>query len=163
MSPVEREERSEAELALVRSLSLSFSPSLSLSSLSLSSSLSRLGSRRGSRCGLRSNKQGIQVKVSDQKFLFPFLEKRHFLFGKKILTIFNNNLRLSFSLSLSLSLLFPFRMAIANSDEEKKVIESAHTTIMMSSLTARLQGGSSSVAKEIRYADRAPMFRWRPR
>lgn len=33
----------------------------------------------------------------------------------------------------------------------------------MSSLTARLQGGSSSVAKEIRYADRAPMFRWRPR
>lgn len=55
------------------------------------------------------------------------------------------------------------RMSAASSDEEKKVIESAHTTILMSSLSARLKGGSSSVAKEIRYADRAPLFRWRPR
>ncbi len=54
-------------------------------------------------------------------------------------------------------------MATASGDEEKKVIESAHTTIMMSSLSARLQGGASSVSKEIRFADRAPMFRWRPR
>ena len=54
------------------------------------------------------------------------------------------------------------RMSAASSDDEKKEIESAHTSIMMSSLTARL-GGASSVAKEIRYADRTPMFLWRPR
>jgi hypothetical protein len=52
---------------------------------------------------------------------------------------------------------------MASTDEEKKGIESAHTTIMMSSLSARLSGGGNSVAKEIRYADRPPMFRWRPR
>ncbi|QDZ24942.1 hypothetical protein HOP50_15g74850 [Chloropicon primus] len=55
------------------------------------------------------------------------------------------------------------KIATATTDDEKKAIETAHTSIMMSSLSARLQGGGSAVAKEIRYADRAPMFRWRPR
>jgi hypothetical protein len=55
------------------------------------------------------------------------------------------------------------KLSMASTDEEKKGIESAHTTIMMSSLSARLSGGGNSVAKEIRYADRPPMFRWRPR
>jgi len=55
------------------------------------------------------------------------------------------------------------KLSLASNDEEKKAIESAHTSIMMSSLSARLSGGGGGVAKEIRYADRAPMFRWRPR
>jgi len=55
------------------------------------------------------------------------------------------------------------RLASATSDEDKQVIEAAHTSILMSSLTARMKGGSGSITKDIRYADRPPMFRWRPR
>ncbi|CAL8466898.1 g6434 [Coccomyxa elongata] len=41
-------------------------------------------------------------------------------------------------------------------------IEEAHSAIMMSQLTARLQGGVA-VEKDIKYADRAVYFPWRPR
>lgn len=41
-------------------------------------------------------------------------------------------------------------------------IENAHSQIMMSSLSTRLQG-KSDVGKEILYADRAKIFPWRPR
>lgn len=42
-------------------------------------------------------------------------------------------------------------------------LETAHTSIMMSGLSARLQGGGSEVAKEVKYADRAVFLPWRPR
>lgn len=41
-------------------------------------------------------------------------------------------------------------------------IEAAHTSIMMSQLTNRMQGGMK-VDKEVAYADRAVYFPWRPR
>jgi DNA polymerase delta subunit 1 len=41
--------------------------------------------------------------------------------------------------------------------------EAAHSTLMMSALTSRLAGGGAGVDKEVRYADRARYFPWRPR
>lgn len=42
-------------------------------------------------------------------------------------------------------------------------LEAAHTRIMMSGLSARLQGGGGEVAQEVKYADRAVFLPWRPR
>jgi len=47
-------------------------------------------------------------------------------------------------------------------EAEIQRIEAAHSSIMMSALTSRLKGGSS-VANEVKYADRAVYFPWRPR
>ena len=51
--------------------------------------------------------------------------------------------------------------AVAN-EVEKARIEAAHSSIMMSALTSRLQG-NTSVDKNVLYADRARFFPWRPR
>lgn len=51
--------------------------------------------------------------------------------------------------------------AVGN-DAEKLRIEAAHSSIMMSALTSRLQG-NTSVDKNVLYADRARFFPWRPR
>lgn len=51
--------------------------------------------------------------------------------------------------------------AIAD-EAEKARIEAAHSSIMMSALTSRLQG-NTSVDKNVLYADRARFFPWRPR
>ncbi|KAK9810151.1 hypothetical protein WJX72_005684 [[Myrmecia] bisecta] len=47
-------------------------------------------------------------------------------------------------------------------DEETARIEAAHSSIMMSALTSRLKGGTS-VPAEVKYADKAVYFPWRPR
>ena len=55
------------------------------------------------------------------------------------------------------------KLADAIVDEAlKSRIEAAHSTIMMSALTSRLQG-NTSVDKNVLYADRARFFPWRPR
>ena len=41
-------------------------------------------------------------------------------------------------------------------------IEAAHSSLMMSALSARMQGGVE-VDKDVLYADRAKFFPWRPR
>jgi DNA polymerase delta subunit 1 len=59
-----------------------------------------------------------------------------------------------------------YRRAINEARGDKariEKIEAAHTSIMMSGLTARMKGGGGEVAKEVRYADRAVYFPWRPR
>lgn len=45
--------------------------------------------------------------------------------------------------------------------EELARVEAAHTQLMMSALTQRAQG--KMVDKEVRYADREPLFPWRPK
>ncbi|CAL5225652.1 g8510 [Coccomyxa viridis] len=47
-------------------------------------------------------------------------------------------------------------------DAEKAKIENAHSSIMMFQLSARMKGGVE-VAKDIRFADKAVYFPWRPR
>jgi hypothetical protein len=47
-------------------------------------------------------------------------------------------------------------------DAELQRLEAAHSTLMMSALTARMQGGVK-VEKDVLYADRARFFPWRPR
>lgn len=47
-------------------------------------------------------------------------------------------------------------------DEAIQRIEVAHSSLMMSALTARMQGGVK-VDKNVLYADRARFFPWRPR
>ena len=47
-------------------------------------------------------------------------------------------------------------------DEVKSRIEAAHSSLMMSALTSRLQG-NAAVDKDVLYADRARFFPWRPR
>ena len=55
------------------------------------------------------------------------------------------------------------KMSEAITDEaEKSRIEAAHSSLMMSALTSRLQG-NTSVDKNVLYADRARYFPWRPR
>ena len=51
----------------------------------------------------------------------------------------------------------------AGNDAETARIEAAHSSLMMSALTSRLQGGAASVDKSILYADRARYVPWRPR
>jgi len=54
------------------------------------------------------------------------------------------------------------RREYQGNEEKLSQLESAHTSIMMSQLSMRLQGGAE-VAKEVKYADRAVFFPWRPR
>jgi hypothetical protein len=54
-------------------------------------------------------------------------------------------------------------MAEAIADEDVRArIEAAHSSLMMSALTSRLQG-NAAVDKSVLYADRARYFPWRPR
>jgi DNA polymerase delta subunit 1 len=62
-----------------------------------------------------------------------------------------------------------YRRALNDAKGDKsrvEKIEAAHTSIMMSGLTERMKGrtaGGTSVPKEVKYADRAVYFPWRPR
>lgn len=47
-------------------------------------------------------------------------------------------------------------------DKLSQKIENAHDKLMMSALSARLKGGGA-VSKDILYADREPLFPWRPK
>jgi DNA polymerase delta subunit 1 len=47
-------------------------------------------------------------------------------------------------------------------EAEQQRVEAAHSTLMMSALTSRLQG-KAEVDKDVIYADRARYFPWRPR
>ncbi|KAK9845608.1 hypothetical protein WJX84_010975 [Apatococcus fuscideae] len=49
-------------------------------------------------------------------------------------------------------------------EKELERIEAAHSTLMMSALSARLKGGATSdVSKQVKFADRPAFFPWRPR
>jgi len=48
-----------------------------------------------------------------------------------------------------------------NDPEASQKIEAAHSSLMMSALTARMKG--KSVARGVAYADREPLFPWRPK
>ncbi|KAK9810781.1 hypothetical protein WJX73_006691 [Symbiochloris irregularis] len=58
---------------------------------------------------------------------------------------------------------YKMKLREAGKDEaQKQRIESAHSSIMMAALTSRLQGGGA-VAQEVRFADKAQYFPWRPK
>ncbi|KAI8470792.1 MAG: hypothetical protein J3K34DRAFT_419445 [Monoraphidium minutum] len=53
------------------------------------------------------------------------------------------------------------KYAARGNDEESKRVEAAHSKLMMGSLSARMKG--ISVDKNALYADREPLFPWKPR